>query len=242
MVVDAATAARAGTEAERGQEELALEFRLPHWPQSRTYRGTPVVWGWYRRLGTGAFPAMSALMALRAWAAGRLEAGVPVREVADDVLRAGTSLAFVAVAVAVLVDDIDAVTDELDTSLASPLVWQLENARAAGERTGPAIRDEHSHRSGWTMSNAAMHLVLRSDDERREALRLVGEELVGRFGELVGAVTPPLAGLVPQPPEDDPREVARLQATRWATELDIDHYQVEPCRRRPREDQRGIPR
>jgi hypothetical protein len=31
---------------------------------------------------------MSALMALRAWAAGRLEAGVPVREVADDVLQA----------------------------------------------------------------------------------------------------------------------------------------------------------
>ena len=75
---------------------------------------------------------MSALMALRAWAAGRLEAGVPVREVADDVLRAGPSLAFVAVAVAVLVDDIDAVTDELDTFLASPLVWQMENARAPG--------------------------------------------------------------------------------------------------------------
>ena len=229
MVVDAATTARAGTEAERGQRELALELRLPHWPQPRTYRGTPGVWGWYRRLGTGAFPAMSALMALRAWAAGRLEAGVPVREVADDVLQAGTSLAFAAVAVAVLVDDIDAVTDELDTFLASPLVWQLENARAAGERTGPAIRDEYSPRSGWTMSNAAMHLVLRSGDERRAALRLVGEELAGRFGELVGAVTPPLAGLVPQPPEDDPHEVARLQATRWATELDIDHYQAEPA-------------
>ena len=228
MVVDAATAARASTEAEWGQRELALELRLPHWPQPRTYRGTPGVWGWYRRLGTGAFPAMSALMALRAWAAGRLEAGVPVREVADDVLQAGTSLAFAAVAVAVLVDDIVAVSDELDTFLASPLVWQLENARAAGERTGPAIRDEYSPRSGWTMSNAAMNLVLRSGDERREALRLVGEELAGRSGELVGAITPPLADLVPQPPADDPQEVARLQATRWATELDIDHYQAEP--------------
>lgn len=229
MVVDAATAARASTEAERGQRELAVELRLPHWPQPRTYRGTPGVWGWYRRLGTGAFPAMSALMALRAWAAGRLAAGVPVREVADDVLQAGTSLAFTAVAVAVLTDDIDAVTDELDTFLASPLVWQLENARAAGERTGPAIRDEHSPRSGWTMSNTAMHLVLRSGDERRKALRLVGEELADRSGELVGAVTTPLAGLVPQPTEDDPHKIARLQATRWATELDISHYQAEPA-------------
>jgi hypothetical protein len=229
IVVDAATTARAGTEAERGQRELAVELRLPHWQQPRTYRGTPGVWGWYRRLGTGAFPAMSALMALRAWAPGRLAAGVSVREVADDVLQAGTSLAFAAVAVAVLADDIDAVTDELDTFLASPLVWQLENARAAGERTGPAIRDEYSPRSGWTMSNAAMHLVLRSGAERREALRLVGEELAGRSGELVGAVTPPLAGLVPQPTEDDPHGVARLQATRWATELDISHYQAEPA-------------
>ena len=228
MVVDAATAARARTEAEWGQRELALELRLPHWPQPRTYRGTPGVWGWYRRLGTGAFPAMSALMALRAWAAGRLR---PAFRCA----RSPTTYCGPAPAWrswrwrwrSSWMTSI-AVTDELDTFLASPLVWQLENARAAGERTGPAIRDEYSQRSGWTMSNAAMHLVLRSGDERRAALRLVGEELAGRSGELVGAITPPLAGLVPQPPEDDPREVARLQATRWATELDIDHYRAEP--------------
>jgi hypothetical protein len=229
MVVDAATTARATTEAGWGQRELTLEVKLPRWPQSRIYRGTPGVWGWYRRLGTGAFPAMSALMALRAWAAGRLKAGVASREVADDILQAGTSLAFAAVAVAVLVHDIDAVTDELDSFLASPLVWQLENARAAGERTGPAIRDEDSSRSGWMMSNAAMHLVLRSGDDRRAALRQVGEELAGRFEEIVGAETPPLADLVPRPPEDDPREVAQLRAMRWATELDIDHYQAEPA-------------
>ena len=229
MVVDAATAARVSTEAEWGQRELTLELRLPHWPQSRTYRGTPGVWGWYRRLGVGAYPAMSALMALRAWAAGRLKAGVPVREVADHVLQVGTSLAFMAVAVAVFVHDIDAVADELDPFLAGPLVWRLENARAAGERTGPAIRDEDSPRSGWTMSNAAMHLVLHSGDERRAALRHVGEELAGRFEELVGAEMPPLADLVPQPPDYDPHEVARLQATRWATELDINHYQAEPA-------------
>lgn len=229
MIVDAATLARVRTEAEWGQRELALEVKLPHWPQPRAYRGTPAVWGWHRRLGVGAFPAMSALMALRAWAAGRLDAGVPVREVADDVLRAGTSMAFLSVAVAVLVHGIDAVSDELDTFLASPLVWQLENARAAGERTGPAFRDEYSARSWWTMNNTAMKLVLRSGDERRAALRLVGHELAGRFGELVGAETPPLADLVPQQDADDPREVARLKATRWASELNIDHYQAEPA-------------
>jgi hypothetical protein len=229
MIVDVATQARVSTEARWGQRELTLELKLPHWPRPRAYRGTPAVWGWHRRLGVGAFPAMSALMALRAWADGRLRAGDPVSEVADDVLQAGTSLAFAAVAAAVLSDHIDAVTDELDTFLASPLVWQLESARASGERTGPAIRDERSSRSWWTMSNTAMHLVLQSSPERREALRLVGEELASRSGELVGAETPPLAGLVPQPPGDDPNEIARLQATRWATELDISHYQAEPA-------------
>jgi hypothetical protein len=74
-----------------------------------------------------------------------------------------------------------------------------------------------------------MRLVLQSGEERRAALRQVGEELADRFEEIVGAETRPLAGLVPQPPEDDPGEVARLQAARWATELDIDHYRAEPA-------------
>jgi len=174
-------------------------------------------------------PASDRVPALRSWAAGRVKARIPVREVADDVLQAGASLAFPAVAVAVLVHEIDAVTDELDAFLASPLVWQLENARAAGEHTGPAIRDEYSSQFGWTTSNAAMHLVLQSGEERRAALRQVGEELADRFEEIVGAETRPLAGLVPELPENDPREVARLQATRWATELDIDHYRAEPA-------------
>jgi len=228
-VVDAATAARARTEAEWGQAEVALELKLSHWQQPRTYRGTPSVWGWYRRLGTGAFPAMSALMALRAWAAGRRQAGAPLRQVVDDVLHAGTSLAFAAVAVSVLVHDIDNVSDELDPFLARPLIWELENARAAGELTGPALRDQDWPRSGWTMSQTAMHLVLTSDGERREILHRIGEELAGRFEELIGAETRPLADLLPDPPEHDPREVARLQARRWATELDINHYQAEPA-------------
>jgi hypothetical protein len=63
----------------------------------------------------------------------------------------------------------------------------------AGERTGPAVRDEYSPRSWWTMSNTAMHLVLQSGGERRAALRHVGEELADRFEEIVSAETPPPA-------------------------------------------------
>ncbi|WEO94653.1 hypothetical protein A6P39_011915 [Streptomyces sp. FXJ1.172] len=226
-VVDAATRARTATDAAYGQRELFLEVRLSHWPQSRTYHGTPAAWGWYQRLGTGAFPAMSALMALRAWAADRQRAGAPLREIVDSVLHAGGSLAFVAVAVALLVHDIDHVSEELDPFLAHPLVWHLENGRATGLRTRPSTPGVDSPRADWTMSQAAMHLVVHSSDERQGALRRIGEELAGRFEELINTRARPLVGLLSQPVQEDLPEVAQLQARRWATELDIGHYQAE---------------
>jgi len=226
-VVDAATEARTRAEAGWGQAEAVLGLRLAHWPETHAYRGTPSSWGWYRRLGVGDFPAMSALMALGRWAGGRRRDGVTLREVVDDILRAGTSLAIVAVAVAVLVHDINQVTDELDPFLASPLIWDMEITRALGELGGPAIRGQDWQRADWTISHAARALVLTSGSERQHALRRVGGELAGRWAELAGAETSPLAGLVPDLTEGDPREIARLQARRWATELDIDHYRTK---------------
>ena len=82
-------------------------------------------------------------------------------------------------------------------------------------------------RADWTISQAARALVLTSGSERQHTLRRVGGELAGRWAELAGAETSPLAGLVPNLTEGDPREIARLQARRWATELDIDHYRTE---------------
>lgn len=226
-VVDAATQARSRAETEWGQAQAELELHLPHWDQPRAYRGTPSSWGWYRRLGIGDYPAMSALMALGRWAGDRRLAGAPLREVIDDVLRAGTSLATVAVAVAVIVHDIGQVTDELDPFLASPLIWHMELGRATDEFAGPAIRGQDWQRADWTINRAAMQLVLTSGSDRQRALRQVGDELAGRFGELVGADASPIADLVPDLAEAEPLEVARLQARRWATELDIAHYRVE---------------
>ena len=125
---------------------------------------------------------MSALMALGRWAGGRRRDGVTLREVVDDILRAGTSLAIVAVAVAVLVHDINQVTDELDPFLASPLIWDMEITRALGELGGPAIRGQDWQRADWTISHAARALVLTSGSERQHALRRVGGELAGRSG------------------------------------------------------------
>ena len=71
-----------------------------------------------------------------------------------------------------------------------------------------------------------MHLVLRSGGERREALRLVGEELSAGWGtrrRRNTAAGPPRTTAAGR----RPARVARLQATRWATELDIGHYRAE---------------
>lgn len=223
-VVDTASRARTLCEAQWQQRELTLDLKLAHWPQPRTFRGTPTMWGWHQRQGTGAFPAMSALMALHAWAADRRRDGAPVREVVDDILNAGSSLALVAVAVAVLAQDIDAVDAELDPFLAHPLVWSLENARLP---LGPPMSGVP--RVDRTMSHTAVLLVLNASAERREVLRSIGEELTKRCEELIDAETRPLAGLLgEQPEQDDPRERAQLQTRRWAAELDFGHYHARP--------------
>lgn len=225
-VVDRASSARVAAEAQWQQRELALDLQLPHWPQPRTYRGTPTMWGWYQRQGTGAFPAMSALMALHAWAAGRRQDGAPLREVVDDVLGAGTSLALVAVAVAVLTQDLDTVDDALDPFLAHPLVWFVESARLP---RALGIRQSQTPPGDPTWSHVAMCLVLNASAERREVLRGIGEQLTGRSEELVDAETSPLADLLEdQPTPGDPCEEAQQQTRRWAALLDIDHYRAQP--------------
>ena len=79
-----------------------------------------------------------------AWAARRQSTGVPVRVIVDDILKAGTSPGFVAIAVDVLVADIGNLDDELDPFLAHPLVWDMMSALAPGDIPGLSIRDEDS--------------------------------------------------------------------------------------------------
>lgn len=228
-VVDTATEARIRLEGRREGQESNVELHLPGWADPRRYRGTGQVWMWYRRLGTGPYPAMSALMALREWAEVEISASRPLRDVVNDVLGTGASLAFVAVAYSVLVEHLDAVTEELDSFLAEPLIWDLETARAVSERSqvGPALPIPDAKRLTWTPQEVAIALVLGSDQQGRERLKRVGELLLARHSE-----SPAIAGTSDGPTErpeeevvvDDPSDDRVLLGRRRAGELDIDTY------------------
>jgi hypothetical protein len=207
-VVDAATAGRTALEAEgslvgdAGTASLHLDVA----GATHLFTGPESTWRWYRRTSTGPNPALSALMALRAWAVKQIHDGVPPVTVRDTLLTAGRSLAFPAVAVSVLVDAIDLVHDELDPFLVHPLVWHMEIARTVGETGGTALEIPGATRLRWTFSHVAMQLVLQGDAERREHLAGLADSLLENAGEL----------------GDD----AQLIAQRWACELDISRYET----------------
>jgi hypothetical protein len=207
-VVDAATAARAGLQADHPLLEdeppsVALTLSTP--PDVWRFTGPNAVWLSHRRTSVGPGPALSALMALRAWASGQIREGARAATVRDTVLGAGTSLAFPAVALSVLVENIDAVHDELDPFLVHPLVWHLEIERQVSESGGTALDVPEATRLSWTMSDVAMHLVLRGDATRRRQLGQLGVALLGNVAQLSGVD-------------------GSLVVRRWASELDVTHY------------------
>ncbi len=204
-VVDAATATRSRLE---NDNDLRLELLSAEWASPRTFDGTGTVWLWHRRTGTGPGPALSALMALRAWAVDRIRSGDPVAVVRDGILSAGSSLAFPSVALSALVDSHDRVTDELDLFLSHPLVWHLEIARSTHEH-GVGLDVPGATRLGWNMSSVAMALVLRAPRDRRAQLRQLGTILMENHAELPG-------------------KDSELLARRWAAELDVEHYKATP--------------
>jgi len=207
-VVDAATAGRTALDANGTLvgDAATASLHLDVAGAAHLFTGPESTWRWYRRTSTGPNPALSALMALRAWAVEQIHAGVPPVNVRDTILTAGTSIAFPAVAVSVLVDAIDLVNDELDPFLVHPLVWHLEIARTVGETGGTALEVPGATRLRWTLSHVAMQLVLQGDAERREHLTGLADSLRDNAGEL----------------GDD----AQLVAQRWACELDISRYET----------------
>lgn len=205
-VVDAATAWRATRAARQGDPgPNPLVLPTPH--AAHTFTGGGETWLWHRQTTAGAAPAMSALAALRQWGIGQARAGESPAQVRDLVLGAGTSLAFASVALSILVDQIDLVTDEIDPFLEHPRVWQLESSRTVHESSLMVRAVADSARLSWTMSNVAMQLVLRGDGPRRGVLTRIGAALIENASELHSA---------------DATALAR----RWALELDVNHYRV----------------
>lgn len=219
-VVDAATASRTAVERRFGHGDPVLKLKLvrPGWDESITFHGTAATWCWFRRASNGAYPAMSALMALAEWAL-RESQERPLGDVIDQVLTTSRSLAVVAVAVALLIARLDAVNDEFDPFFEHPLIWHLENSRHVHESSGLAYPLTGYTRLDWQPVQVAMALALRSDEAGRERLRAVGERLIQQAGDEL------LETLGETPGEDHPD---LLTAQSWGRALDYSAYQVMP--------------
>ena len=210
-VVDAASDARIRIEESFGNPpgQVELPLKLPHWAEAVTYSGPGTAWGWYRRSGNGAYPAMSALMALRSWAKVQLETR-PIASVLDDVLSAGDSVAFAAVAYSLVVLDLAAAGDLTDAFLEHPAVWDLEAGRIIGEGGPFGATDDHDALR-VRPEQIAMWLALTGDDARRATLRAVGDRFLARSQEAL------------RNPDDDEE---LLVARRRALFFDADSYRA----------------
>jgi hypothetical protein len=204
-VVERGSQARGRQELSWGHPPLEIELALGDPLGTRTYRGPSSVWGWYRRMGTGSGPATSALMALREWGVRQVDSGRTLAESRNVILGLGESLALPAVALSVLVDQLDRVADEVDPFLVEPLVWHLETSRVTQEGSITTLDVPGATRLRWTMSMVVMQLVLGGDAERRATLAALAEELASRGG-------------MPRDPVVE----------RWARELDFENYRGEP--------------
>jgi hypothetical protein len=154
----------------------------------REYIGDEHVWLWYRGTGVGPYPCMSALQALERVCDQIIEIGIPVAEIVPTLLDGCENLAMVGMVVGLLVRHLENAGRLLDPFLAEPMVWHNEFTRVVHEHGGlraPSDGLVAPERRGWSLREAAMTIVLRSDDGRADELREIGERLVATGRALI---------------------------------------------------------
>ena len=157
--------------------KLALDGRR------RRYVGDVHVWRWYRGNAVGPYPCISALQALEQECERLIEGGVPIGKLIPMLLDGCQNLAMPGLAVGILVRHAEDADRLLDPYLAEPLVWHLEFDRAVQEASPMATRTEglaNPDRRRWSLREAAMILVLRTEGERIAEFRALGDTLGGR--------------------------------------------------------------
>ncbi|HUZ53141.1 MAG TPA: hypothetical protein VMU94_11510, partial [Streptosporangiaceae bacterium] len=145
------------------------------------YVGDDHVWTWYRGIGVGPHPCMSALEALERVCDQLAAAGVPLANIVAVLLDGCENLAMPGLAVGLLVRHLEDAGRLLDRYLAEPDIWHLEFARLTHESSGLAASSDgivQAERRGWSLREAGMLLVLNADDARADELRAIGGQLV----------------------------------------------------------------
>ncbi len=206
----------------------AYEVDLKITGASRTYVGDDHVWNWYRGTVVGPYPCMSALQALELLCDQLIKAGIPVKTLVSLLLDGCENLAMVGLVVGILVRHLEAADDLLDPFFTEPLIWRCEFRRVASEHSGLAASSEgivEPQRRNWSLSDAAMFLVLRANDERAAHLRSLGETLVARARRRIeeehdtGAMPAEVNG-------GDEIDLQLARISTWASCLDRDKIQV----------------
>jgi hypothetical protein len=113
------------------QSGRGLELQLPGGP--RWCIGDEHVWRWYRGSLVGPYSAMSALLAVEAFADRLVGHGMDVRRVSELLLADAHNLAMPGLVVGFLVRHLTELDEELDPWLANPEVWHLEFTRVTFE-------------------------------------------------------------------------------------------------------------
>lgn len=176
--------------------------------ESRNYVGDGAIWSWYRGTTTGPYPCMSALQAMERVIERLVHQGVDMKVLVEYLLRDCQNLAVPGMLYGLLVRNIENSTDQLDRFLATPAVWLLEPNRTTYEHFGFRASDEglaNPERRKWTAREVAMWLVANGDEERRDTLRAIGQELSD---------------------EGIRQGFDRERVLNWATTLDASSYQI----------------
>jgi hypothetical protein len=120
--------------AEEGQRFPVVTIPFPE--GSKSFEGHFGIYQWARG-GTGALVAASALMALEAWAHRQIEAGRAAPQVLDDVLGpSGSSVAFVCVAIDIMLSHWLEMKSVAWPMLAVPELLLYDHMRSTQDRTG----------------------------------------------------------------------------------------------------------
>jgi hypothetical protein len=181
----------------------------------RVLAGDSDTWSWYRGIGIGPNPCMSALLAVEALADSWRAQGAPLVNISSILLEGCNNLAMAGLVVGFLVRHLGDVTTDLDGYLEQPVLWNLEFQRINGEHFGlRAQRDDPSaigferRRHSFMEVACAMVVaaILAGDDARIAALNYLGDRLVANATGADGTTNPTVE--------------------RWASSLRAENYEL----------------
>jgi hypothetical protein len=160
-------------EAAREDGHAFPSFAIPFPDDPKAFQGHFGIYQWARG-GTGALVAASALMALEAWAHRQVEAGRPFGEVLHDVLGpSGSSVAFVCVAVDLVLSHWGAAKEGAWPMLAVPELLNFDRTRFEQDITGLGrFYMQERESSSWRVKTA--DLTARQS-RRRRLIDMIGD-------------------------------------------------------------------